>query len=35
MKANYIEEKKPNVISATYQLVAGIIKLITKTFFTF
>mgnify|MGYP006939812249 CR=1 FL=1 len=35
MEANSLQEKKPNAIVATYQLVAGIIKLVIKTFFTF
>lgn len=35
MEANYLEDKKPNLIEATYQLISGIIKLIAKTFFTF
>jgi hypothetical protein len=35
MEANYLEEKTPNLIQATYQLVTGIITLIAKTFFTF
>jgi hypothetical protein len=35
MEANYLEEKKPNLIQATYQLAVGIMKLIAKTFFAF
>jgi|TARA_R110000751_G_scaffold39719_14_gene94542 hypothetical protein len=35
MEANYLEEKKPNLIQATYQLAVGVMKLIAKTFFTF
>ncbi len=35
METKYLQEKKPSAIVATYQLVAGIIKLVIKTFFTF
>ncbi len=35
MEANYIEEKKPNTIAAIYRLITGLIKLVTRTFFSF
>jgi hypothetical protein len=34
METSSLQEKKPNAIIATYQLIVGIIRLVLKTFFT-